>query len=232
MILLISLILTAILLPVVTIFTKGTLQKILTAIVGVLFSGAIILVIMNQSNHLGMEKVTETKTLVLESSSSESPVNMLLYKPLGNGEEKVYVYHTDKQESKPKITGQDKTTNKVVLGDSEAHLEVTTTNWEYRSSFLENIFSVDKNAKILVNEENTFYLPNDWIELSTDEAETLSENLKKNEAQMKIDAQTYISEKIKEAMVKNPELSQEEIKKLTEKLTKEFQLKAVQDLLK
>lgn len=232
MILLVSLIISAILLPIVTIFTKGMGQKFLTGLVGLLFSGAIILVILNQNNHLGMEKVTETKTVILESSSAESPVDMLLYKALGTGEEKVYVYRTDQKELKPKTTGQDKTTNKVIIGEKEAHLEESITNWEYKSSFLEKVFSVDKGEKILVSEVNTFYLPNDWLELSTDEAEKLSKNLKTNEAQMETEAKAYVTGKVTEAMTKNPELSQEEIAKITEQATKEFQQKAIQELLK
>lgn len=48
MLLLISLILSAFLLPVVTLFTEGRLQKVLTAIVGLVFSGLILWVILHQ----------------------------------------------------------------------------------------------------------------------------------------------------------------------------------------
>lgn len=55
-----------------------------------------------------------------------------LYKALGNGKEKVYLYRTNEKQEKPKATGTDNETNKVEKTDGDAEKVTKTTYWEYK----------------------------------------------------------------------------------------------------
>ena len=84
------------------VFAKKTWQTFLSLIFGLIFVASLSLIVANLSNHFGMEKVTETKTEKIVSSADSQGADMLLYKALGNGKEKVYLYRTNEKQEKPK----------------------------------------------------------------------------------------------------------------------------------
>lgn len=231
MILLFLLVLGAFLLPVVNIFCKGKKRAFLTFLVSIIFSGSICLVVLNQYQHLGMKKVTTTKEVTLKSSSEEMPMEMLLYQPLGNGEEKVYLYHTDKKEKELLKTGQEKVSNQVLTNQSQEKLVTKQTEWVYQSDFLKLFFSVEKEPTYLVQEENTFYLPKKWLELSVDETKKLGEELTNNEAKMKQEGQIWVGEELKKELTKNPKMTEKEQQEEMKKLSQDYKIKVVKEIL-
>ncbi len=82
-----------------------------------------------------MEKETTAKTTPLVSSADNENFDLLLYQPLGDGTEKIYLYKTDADQEEPKQTGTDKVTNVVETGADSAQLETKTTRWVYKVTY-------------------------------------------------------------------------------------------------
>ena len=232
MIVLVILVVSVILLPVANLFLEGIFRNVLALVAAVVFMVSTSLIVLNQNNHFVMEKVTTTSEIPLVSSSSESPVDLLLYKALGNGEDKIYLYQTDAKKTELKQTGQDKTTNLVEMGNQEAILEKQTTHWQYKSHFYELLFEVEKEQSFFISEKNTFRLPNSWLVINTDQAEKMGKELKNNQDKIQADAKAYIGENLKKAMMENPEMTKEEQQSIAEELTTAFQKQMIEELIK
>lgn len=232
MILLIILVVSSVLLPVANIFCIGKKRMILTAIAGLLFSISILLVVENQKNHLGMKEVTIKKEVDIVSSVEHESMNILLYKPLGNGQEKVYLYRTNKNEEKPKPTGQSKIVNKVIVNNNQkAILGTDKIEWQYKNDFYKKLFSLEKETSILIKEDNTFSIPKNWLTLSTEEAEKLSKELEMNEDKIKKEGQIWVGEEMKQQIIANPEMTEKEKQDSIKLLTEVYQQKTIEKLL-
>lgn len=216
----------------INVFAKKSWQTFLSLLFGLIFVASLGLIVANVSNHFGMEKVTETKTTKIVSSVESDKVNMLLYKALGDGTEKVYLYRTDEKQKKPKATGTDNETNKVEQTSGEAEKVSKTTYWEYKSDMYKFWFNLADNNHEYDKCVNTFKIPADWIELTTDQAEKLAEGVKQQQSTMANDAKTYVQEGIVKAMTENPAMSQEEQAKLTKDLAADYQKQALEKLVK
>ncbi|MFR2689918.1 MAG: DUF4811 domain-containing protein, partial [Enterococcus faecium] len=156
------------------VFAKKTWQTFLSLIFGLIFVASLSLIVANLSNHFGMEKVTETKTEKIVSSADSQGADMLLYKALGNGKEKVYLYRTNEKQEKPKATGTDNETNKVEKTDGDAEKVTKTTYWEYKNDMYKFWFNIADNNHEYDSRVNTFKIPETWVELSTDQASKLA----------------------------------------------------------
>lgn len=214
------------------VFTKKTWQTFLSLVFGLIFVASLGLIVANLSNHFGMERVTETKTTKIVSSAKSDNANMLLYKALGDGTEKVYLYRTDEDQKKPKATGTDNETNKVEQTSGEAEKVSKTTYWEYKNDMYKFWFNLADNNHEYDKRVNTFKIPADWIELSTDQAAKLAELVKQQQSTMANDAKAYVQEGIVKAMTENPTMSQEEQAKLTKDLAADYQKQALAKLVK
>ena len=73
------------------IFAKKAWQTFLSIIFAAIFLVSLGFIIANDHDHYGMKRVTETTTQSLTSSADSKDMKMLLYQPLGNGEEKVFL---------------------------------------------------------------------------------------------------------------------------------------------
>ena len=214
------------------VFAKKSWQTFLSLIFGLIFVVSLSLIVANVSNHFGMKKVTETKTTKIVSSVKSDNVNMLLYKALGDGTEKVYLYRTDEKQKKPKATGTDNETNKVEQTSGEAEKVSKTTYWEYKSDMYKFWFNLADNNHEYDKRVNTFKIPADWIELTTDQAEKLAKGAKQQQSTMANDAKTYVQEGIVKAMTENPAMSQKEQAKLTKDLAADYQKQVLAKLVK
>lgn len=77
------------------VFGRKVWHKCCMVIFGLGFLASLSLIVLNDKDHFGMTEVTQDKTFELKSSSSSKDgPNMLLYQPLGDGSEKVYLYNT------------------------------------------------------------------------------------------------------------------------------------------
>lgn len=130
-------------------------------------------IVEHDYNHFGMK--AETTTVKKDLVSSASPkLPILLYQPLGNGTEKVYLYKTNNADKKPTPTKTDKTTSKVVKNASSASVTVTTKRYVFNNgldSFLFGWFGYNNELK---SREYTFSVPKTWQVLSVKQAKSLA----------------------------------------------------------
>lgn len=228
-------ILSALLFAFTFIFAKSTWQYIMTLIFGMVFIGSIALMEMNYSHHFGMEKTVAVKETSLVSSADNEQLNILLYQPLGDGKEKIYLYKTSPSQKKVTQTKTDKVTNKVAVSkDNKAVLESKTTQWVYKNALYKMLFGIAGNNKEFESQKNTFYLPNDWIELSTDQAKKLGEEMANKKDSLEEEAKKYVAEKLKEAITKDPSLAtnKEKQTELSQTYASDFQKQMIDDIIK
>ncbi|UQS84974.1 DUF4811 domain-containing protein [Apilactobacillus apisilvae] len=184
---------------------------------------------LNFHDHYGMHKVTDTNETKLVSSNSK--MNMLLNQPIGtSGKDKVVIYRTNNNQTKPKTTSTDKNTNYIITDANSAKLVTKTTRYEYKSKTAKFWFDLAQKPT-RVKTVNYFYVPKDWLNLTVSQAKALPNIMKKlqssiqssgSQAQMKSAAQSYVQGKMMQAMQKNPKMSKESQTKLQKQLVKEF----------
>ncbi|MGL9766432.1 hypothetical protein IGK31_000434 [Enterococcus sp. DIV1288f] len=213
------------------VFAKKMWQTLLSLVFGLLFVLSLGLIVGNITNHFGMEEVTETKTTPLVSSADQSDVNMLLYQSLGDGTEKVYLYRTDDKQKEPKATGTKNETNKVEQTESKAEKISETTYWVYKNDQYKFWFNLADNNHEYERRVNTFKLPNDWIELSTDQASELAKRVEEQKNTMEADAQKVVKEGLMKAIAQNPAMSQEEQQQVSKDLATAYQKQALAKLV-
>lgn len=213
------------------VFAKKRWQTLLSLVFGLLFVLSLGLIVGNITNHFGMEEVTETKTTPLVSSADQSDVNMLLYQSLGDGTEKVYLYRTDDKQKEPKATGTKNETNKVEQTDGKAEKVSETTYWVYKNDQYKFWFNLADNNHEYERRVNTFKLPNDWIELSTDQASELAKRVEEQKSTMEAEAQKFVKEGLMKAIAQNPAMSQEEQQQVSKDLATAYQKQALAKLV-
>lgn len=147
---------------------KKVWQRRLFFIFAACFIVSIGLIVANFNQHFGMERETSTQTVDLVSSVNEQDTDALLYKPLGDGTEKVYLYQTETME-KPKSAGSAGVENHVNQDADQAQLTTKKTEWVYKNKFYQVLFAMAGNNHEFIKQENQFDLPSDWQVLSTEE---------------------------------------------------------------
>ncbi len=152
------------------VFAKNKVQTMISLVFGLIFVLSLTAMMANLSAHFGMEKTTTTTTKPLVSSSDSDQLSMLLYQPLGDGTEKIYLYRTDESQKKPKQTRMDHVTNHVVENAKAAEKETKTTRWTYKNDVYRFLFGIAGNDEEFIREENTFSLPDSWALLTVDQA--------------------------------------------------------------
>lgn len=155
-----------------------------------------------------MEKETTAKTTPLVSSADNENFDLLLYQPLGDGTEKIYLYKTDADQEEPKQTGTDKVTNVVETGADSAQLETKTTRWVYKSDLSRLLFGIADNDGQYVSRTNTFSLPDSWEVLSVDQAKKLASLAKEQADIMKTQGQAYVQENMQAALMADPTMDE------------------------
>lgn len=232
-----------------TLIPKAAVRIICSVISAVVVVTSVVLMVMNDREYFGMHKITETTTQEIYSVSPSKQMKMLLYKSIGTADkERVYVYNKTTSQKKPSHTETDKTTNRVKSTTKDsARLVKKTTRWVYDNDTYKFWFGIAGNNREVSKRINTFYVPKDWLTLSTTQATKLGKLVKQNQAQMKKDATKYVKAKVTAtvkatltaAMKKNPTMSVTEQKKLTETTTKkasaqfaaQYQAQAMQKLI-
>lgn len=230
--LLIILVLSVVLFAITNVFAMNKWQIGLSFVLGFIFIASLALVTLNVTHHLGMKQEVITKKTEIQSSVPQSQMPILLYQGLGNGREKVYLYRTDANQKKPKATSTDKVKNIVkTTENTKATLINKKKQWVYKNSFYQFLFNIADNNHEYIQQTNEFNLPNSWITLSVKQAKSLEQQVKKNQAQMAKDGQTYVMKKMKEAMLANPQMDEVTQKQISEKFQKEYQEKIFAELI-
>ena len=126
-----------------------------------------------------------------QAASMKMPGGILIYQPLGNGTEKVYVYHT-KQKDKLKPIKTDHMSAKTVTS-KKAQVEIKTTKYVYQNNTVKLFFGIFGRDNELVKRQYIFHVPSDWRVISTKKAKDLQKQMtamKKQQEQMMKKAQS------------------------------------------
>ncbi|GMA48112.1 DUF4811 domain-containing protein [Tetragenococcus muriaticus] len=142
-------------------------QETLSFVFAAFFLLSIGLIVANFNQHFGMEQVVHSQTVDLVSSVEQQDTEALLYKPLGNGTERVYLYKTAAME-KPQSTGGQQVKNDVSQDAEQAQLTTKRTEWVYKNNFYRLLFGFSGNNHEFIEQENQFNLPSNWQLLSTE----------------------------------------------------------------
>lgn len=190
-------------------------RTIATLISLIALVGSLTLLIQNDKYHFGMEEVATTTTKTIYTASpKKTPVDLLVYQPVGtSGEENVYVYKTSPDAKKTSHTQTDgKTTNCVFFtSDKHASLETTVIRYKYRAGWSKILFGLGDNETV-VSRNNTFNLPKGaWLKISTVNAKKLA-TMAKNETPAQKAAQAaagkqFVESEVKAAVMANPKLA-------------------------
>ncbi|GKQ42333.1 DUF4811 domain-containing protein [Companilactobacillus sp. RD055328] len=222
---------------IVTVYVNNkTLSNILSVIFFSLTIGNIMLIVMNDYNHLGMKTVTEEKTIDIVSATPNKGMNMLLYQQIGTkGKENVYIYRTDKNQKKPSHTkAESYVSNKVVTDSNEVKLVRESKYRVYKSDFMKFMFGISGNDHQIVSRKNTFHINKDWLVLSTKQAKALQKKMKDKtyQATLKTEGASYVQKVVMAAMEQNPTMDEAQQKRITEDATKQFQMMKMEELIK
>lgn len=215
----------------INVFAKNRWQTMLSFLFALLFFAGLALMTANDHYHFGMKQVTETTTEPLVSSSDNKEMNLLLYQPLGDGTEKVYVYKTNEKQKKPLSTGTDHVTNEVKENQTSNQLVTKKTYWVYKNKTAELWFGLSSENHQLVKEENSFSVKKDWIVLSTEQAKDFGKLVEENKTKMEAEAKIFVQDQVQAAMVQDPTMDQAAQQKVIEQATTTYQEQAMAKLV-
>ena len=133
-------------------------------------------IVANDTYHYGMKVKTTTTRYQLVSASDK--MNVLLYQPLGNGSEKVYLYKTSsKQKIKPMKTKD--SSAKYVITSDKPNVTVTEKRYVYKDGLSKFFFGILHNNNELKHRYYTFNINRDWNVLTAKQAKELDKLVKR-----------------------------------------------------
>lgn len=140
-------------------------------------------IVAHDYNHFGMK--TETTMMRKNLVSSAAPqLPVLLYQPLGNGTEKIYLYKTNNAAKKPTPIKTDKSHISVKTA-TKASVKISTERYVFSNEFDHFLFGWFGHNNELKHREYTFNVPKNWKVLSIKEAKALQKKMAKQAAMMK-----------------------------------------------
>lgn len=210
-----------------SVFGKGLWRGLLMTIFGLGFIASIVLIVQNDHNHFGMKTVTETKSTTLVSSADSQGLSMLLYHPLGNGTEKVYLYRTNNQQAKPKATQTENTTNQVKVVTTPPKLVTTTKYRVYKNNQAKFWFGIAGNDHEFVSRNNRFEVNQNWLTLSDQQAKQFAKKIKAQQATLKAEATAYAQKAVMAAMQQNPTMTSAQQQAIAKKAAQQYQQQAI-----
>ncbi|GBG93606.1 hypothetical protein LFYK43_00650 [Ligilactobacillus salitolerans] len=223
------------------VYIKPVVWRVIgTLISAVILIGSLVLLALNSHEHYGMHKVTSTKVVQVYPASSKNNMNIMIYQPVGsNGKETVQIYKETKNQKKPSHTQANEYTvanNHIQRTNAKtATLTVKETRWKFKSKTYKFWFGVSGLQNKLVKRTNTFKLPQDWLHLSTTQVKALQKKLagmktKAGQAKVKAQAQQYVQQQLKAAIMKDPSLATDKAKQAA--LAKQYAAQFQQQLIK
>ena len=132
-------------------------------------------IVAHDYNHWGMKTETQISKQSLVSSATPN-LPLLLYQPLGNGTEKVYLYKTNNEQKKPKAIKLDKVSTEIKYS-AQANLQIETTRYVYRDNFSRIMFGVFSHNNELKQRKYIFTIPSSWKVISTKDMKKLQKQL-------------------------------------------------------
>ena len=204
---------------------------ILCLVVAVICGAAIV---AHDDYHYGMKTETTTKTYNLVSSGSKK-MDMLLYQPLGNGKEKVYLYKTNASQKKPTATKTVKLSTKQETTNGPTQLVIKEERYKYKNGWNRAMFAFLKGNNEVKHRTYTFKVNKKWVVLTVKQAKALAKMMKSPQAQAKLKSQIASQTKktVMTAIQKDPRLAADPVKRadLTKKAAKQAQAQAMAQLI-
>lgn len=150
----------------------------------VMFAGLVLSVVgivANMHDHYGM---TEEKKIVKKEIHSAGPseqgFGLLLYQGVGtNGTENVYIYKNTKDATKNTVAKPDlhTTSDRAAINGTKAYKVTTTTRYVYQSSGWKLLFGIVGNNNQLKHRHVVYQIPNTWVALTTEQAQSLQSKM-------------------------------------------------------
>lgn len=132
-------------------------------------------IVAHDYNHWEMKTETQISKQSLVSSARPN-LPLLLYQPLGNGTEKVYLYKTSNEQKKPKAIKLDKVSAKIKHSE-QANLQIEITRYVYRNNFSRIMFEVFSHNNELKQRKYIFTIPSSWKVISTKDIQKLQKQM-------------------------------------------------------
>lgn len=132
-------------------------------------------IVAHDYNHWGMKTETQISKQSLVSSATPN-LPLLLYQPLGNGTEKVYLYKTNNEQKKPKAIKLDKVSTEI-KHSAQANLQIETTRYVYRDDFSRIMFGIFAHNNELKQRKYIFTIPSSWKVISTKDMQKLQKQM-------------------------------------------------------
>lgn len=132
-------------------------------------------IVAHDYNHWGMKTETEIHKQSLVSSANPN-LPFLLYQPLGNGTEKVYLYKTNNEQKKPNAIKLDKVSTEI-KHSAQANLQIKTTRYVYQDNFSRIMFGVFAHDNELKQRKYIFTIPTSWKVISTKDMQKLQKQM-------------------------------------------------------
>lgn len=181
---------------------------------------------LNDSHHLGMKNITETENKPLISTTGKnSKLKLTVYKSLGNGKEKIFVYRTADQPNKNQKTKIDyNVTTKVQHCNIQTpQVEIQQSRYTYKNDFWKLLFAGLGLNKEVHHYTYIFKVPQNWLVLSTDQLKTIKkqEMVAKGQIEKQVKAQLpdLVKAEMAKELQKNPMMSEQQKTQLEKQIT-------------
>ncbi|MBU3851205.1 MAG: DUF4811 domain-containing protein [Candidatus Paralactobacillus gallistercoris] len=200
------------------------------SISGILLAISIIMscfLMTNDNNHLGMKLVSQTSTEQIASVSGNKQLNLLLYKQLGNGNERIYIYRHRNGKKTLTTPANVNTTNKVVQNNNIKQPELVTNvkHYTYKNDFWRVMFSGLSLDKEVAERTNTFKVPSNWLVLSTDQLKQLKAQMPVLKQQVQQEVQKQLPGLVKSQMAtqlkQHPHMNKQQVAQLEKQITQQ-----------
>ncbi len=183
-----------------------TLWSLVSLVVLVL---SIVSFVLHDNRHMGMKLETTNTTSSLVSPNKN--LNVLVYKQLGSGSEKVYVYKTDPNAKKTTTTRLAANTKSTVKTTTSTNATVVkhTKRWVYKNGFSKLMFGILGDDNEVDQVTYTFNINDQWLVLSSTQAAKLQALMKDVTAQaaMKSKVAALVREEVAAKLKANPTMS-------------------------
>ncbi|MDN3537137.1 DUF4811 domain-containing protein [Limosilactobacillus fermentum] len=165
--------------------------------------------VLHDNHHMGMKLETTNTTSSLVSPNKN--LNVLVYKQLGSGSEKVYVYKTDPNAKKTTTTRLAANTKSTVKTTTSTNATVVkhTKRWVYKNGFSKLMFGILGDDNEVDQVTYTFNINDQWLVLSSTQAAKLQALMKDVTAQaaMKSKVAALVREEVAAKLKANPTMS-------------------------
>ncbi|MEI5840547.1 DUF4811 domain-containing protein [Lacticaseibacillus rhamnosus] len=192
---------------------RSAKRSTLIAIFSIGLMGSLLLMVLNDNAHFGMEKRTTTDEQTIYTASPNAQMPMLLKQNVGTaGKHVVYIYKTDPKKKAVHTKADLAVSNQVVqTTGTTASMTSRTTRWEYQNNFYSALFNHQGSGK-LVAQHNRLVIPKSWVVLTT-QAKRLGTKLKALQhptAQQKATMAAAVKAKAAELAQANPKLASDQ----------------------